>query len=429
MAVIQGRTKAQIRQAIGHQLPGNNPGAVFIGTATVDPTAGADTSSMVDTKLRGSANNHSGKWLVLNEMADGDANSGHIARVDSNTVDLPATGDVDLTYVPASTDAIAVADSYELWDEEYNPANINDAMNAAIDHATGRIYDPVVDTSLFCDGSQSRYSLPSDVYMIQKVMRRIRARSTSVLLGSAAMDETVDADFTVTVDTNISKRKGSNKIVIAGTASNGDIATDSISSKNMSRYTHLELWLRVSADVAASDLAILLDDTASCASPVETLAVPAITAAARWTRVRIALANPHLDTAIISVGIEYNANVKANNIWWSDIIAIDADSEEYEEMNQSTWKIDPEARELILKAPGSFGYHQIKIVGGDRPARLSGETTVCEVPEEFVIAYAKALLLMGKTDANGKEYSGPLFDFALSLMKNFPPLQGVRKAA
>ena len=71
----------------------------------------------------------------------------------------------------------------------------------------------------------------------------------------------------------------------------------------------------------------------------------------------------------------------------------------------------------------------MKIVGGDRPARLTAETTVCEIPEEFVIAYSKALLLMGKTDANGKEYSGALFDFALNLMKNFPPLQGARKAA
>jgi len=429
MAVIQGRTLAQIRQAIGHQLPGNNPGAVFVGTATVNPSAGADTVSLVDAKLRGTTNNHAGKWLVLNEMADGDSNSGHIARVDSNTVDAPAAGDVDLTFVPAATDAIATTDSYELWDEEYNPARVNDAINAAIDHATGRIYDPVEDTSLFCDGYQSRYSLPSDIYMIRKVLRRITARSTSVLSGGAAMDETVDGDFDITVDTNITKRKGSNKIIVAGTASNGDIATDSITSKNLSRYTHLELWLRVSSDVAASDLVILLDDTASCASPRETLAMPAVTAAERWKRVRIALANPHLDIAIISVGFEYNANVKANNIWWADITAIDADSEEYEEMNQGTWKIDQEARELILKAPGSFGYRQMKIVGGDRPARLTAETTVCEIPEEFVIAYSKALLLMGKTDANGKEYSGALFDFALNLMKNFPPLQGARKAA
>ena len=61
MAVIQGRTLAQIRQAIGHQLPGNNPGAVFVGTATVTPGAGADTASLVDAKLRGTTNNHAGK--------------------------------------------------------------------------------------------------------------------------------------------------------------------------------------------------------------------------------------------------------------------------------------------------------------------------------------------------------------------------------
>jgi hypothetical protein len=344
-------------------------------------------------------------------------------------VDAPGSGDVDLTFIPAAADAIAVDDGYELWDEEYNPSTINAAINAAIDHSTGRIYDKIEDISLFSDGLQSRYSLPSDVYMVRKIQRRRRVVSTSILSGSSAMDEAVDNNFIVTVDTNISKLKGANKVVVSGVASNGDIATDSIVSKNLSKYTHVEGWLRVSADVAAGDLAIQLDDSASCASPIEVLALPAVTAAERWVRFRIALSTPHLDIAIISVGIEYNANVKANTIWWADIIAINADTEEYETMGKDTWNIDSEARELIIKSPSSFGYNQIKIIGGDRPARLTTESAVCEIPEEFVIAYAKAILLMGKTDTLGKELGGPMFDYANRLMKDFPALIGVRKAA
>ena len=70
MAVIQGRTRKEIRQSIGYNL-----GSVYVSTAT-----GGSTSTVVDTSLTtviGGDNDHIGKWLVFTSGAL----DGTIARV------------------------------------------------------------------------------------------------------------------------------------------------------------------------------------------------------------------------------------------------------------------------------------------------------------------------------------------------------------
>ena len=97
------------------------------------------------------------------------------------------------------------------------------------------------------------------------------------------MDESVDSDFTVTTDTKVKKQgTASNRIVVAAGASAGDIVTDSITSKDISAYDYIEFWARSTVATSAGNLKILLDDTANCASPVETLSVPALVADT-WT--------------------------------------------------------------------------------------------------------------------------------------------------
>lgn len=144
-----------------------------------------------------------------------------------------------------------------------------------------------------------------------------------------AFDETVDPDFTVTLDASIFKQgTKSNKFAIAVGATAGDKATDSITAKNLSNCTKLGFWYRSSIALDAGDLQILLDDTASCASPIETLDVPAVAAGEvnTWKYAKIALVAPASCTAIISIGLKYTVDKGAMDFWLDDIRGIEGDA-------------------------------------------------------------------------------------------------------
>ena len=71
MAVIQGRTRKELRQSIGYNL-----GALYVGSAT----STGSTTTLVDTSLTtviGGNDDHIGKWIIF---TSGD-NDGDIARV------------------------------------------------------------------------------------------------------------------------------------------------------------------------------------------------------------------------------------------------------------------------------------------------------------------------------------------------------------
>ncbi len=216
--------------------------------------------------------------------------------------------------------------------------------------------------------------------------------------------------------------------------SNGDLVSDSIDSKDLSAMTHVNLWVYVSTAVAAGDLALLLDNTANCASPVETITLPAISART-WTFVQLALANPEDDTAIISIGLEYNANAAANDIWLDEIVAVNHDKSDWIELPKHLWWIDKENNDLVFSLAGvqTMGYSLMKLSGGSVPTALSSDTDVCDIPEQFVIARATALLLMGgsqgrEADTFDRRGLAAYWDGRAQQERNrFPVLMNVRK--
>lgn len=138
-----------------------------------------------------------------------------------------------------------------------------------------------------------------------------------------AWDEYVDPDVTVSVD-GTDKKVGTNsvKLTVAATTTAGDIlATEAIASMNLTAAYQIALWVKCSVATAAGDLQLLLDDTANCASPLETLNIPALTAGT-WTRVALPLTTPANLTAVISVGLKYAVDIGACDIWLDDITAI-----------------------------------------------------------------------------------------------------------
>ena len=386
---VQGRTRKQLRQSIG-----NNLGAIRTGTAY---DAGS-TTTLISLSLVGGDDSYNGKWLVVADVTNSNNTETRIIS------DYTASA-YRLTVQQAYSFATAAGDTFEIWDAQYRPEVIEEFINQAIIDATGQAYDPVEDVSLHADNRNMRFDIPSNISIINRLYYRNKVTSTLLHSCNAAFDETVDSDITVTVDTEDKKRgTGSNKFVIAAGASAGDIATDSISSKDISKYDYLECWVKSTVATSAGNLKILLDDSASCASPIETLEVPALTANT-WTYVRIALANPETDTAIISIGLEYDSDLGACQVRLDDIKVVQNDTTEWTIFPKHLWRIDRNARDLILTDSGRLeaGYSLLKIQGGDKPALLTTETATSEIDDSYIIARATGLAFAAASGGPGTD--------------------------
>jgi hypothetical protein len=392
--VLADRTRLQIETTIGYNL-----GALFAGSWTSNTSTTVNT----DTKIKSPADGSNGKWL----HATSGGEAGEIVRVTDDSGAGVLTHDA-LTGTPSSSE------TYLLWSERYNPAAIHEFINAAITGLYGRAYNPdeypdVTSsdpaTALHGAGSVARFDIPSGFSMIKRLEYRSSFTSTSIHSCDAVFDESgtsssassTNANIAATADTEDKKQgAASNRFVYAGGASAGDISTDSITSKDLSKYDYLEGWVKIalSAGTSAGNLKILLDNTANCGSPLETLNVPALTNDI-WTYFRVPLANPELDTAIISVGLEYDADLTACTVWLDDLKAVKNDEAIWTLAPRRLWHIDKNTRDLILSSAGRslIGYSMLKIVGGDEPTLMTLDSNTNEVSDDYVIAKATALAM------------------------------------
>jgi hypothetical protein len=419
MPVIQGRTRKQIRQSVGYSL-----GAMQTGTAY---DAGS-TTTLISLTLTGGDDVHNGKWILVSDASNSD-------NTETRLVSDYTASAYRLTLGQALSFSTAAGDTYELWDGPYNPEAIHDFINQSIISVTGNAYDPIENISLHGDGHQTRFDIPSNISMISRVDYRHKINSTRIHACATTFDEKTDGDFTQSLDTQ-DRKQGTQalKMVIASGASAGDFVTDSITSKDLSKYDTIEMWVKSTVATSAGNLKLLLDDTASCGSPLETLSIPALSADT-WTFVRMSLSNPETDTAIISVGLEYDSDLGACTVWIDDISAVQNDTAEWTTLDRRNWRIDKEARDLILGRDGhdAVGYSLIKIVGGDKPALLSSDTTTTEVDENFIIANTVNLALISTsggpaTDPDAKrQLSAYWAAQAERARKAFPLLVNVRQ--
>jgi hypothetical protein len=380
MPAIQGRTREQLRQHIGYAL-----GGLYVSAAS---SSGSTTTLLDNTLVLGGADTKIGKWIRFTSGG----NDALTRRVTDSAISSNVT---TLTFMPAAT-ASTASESYELWDGSYSPDTIDEFINQAILAATGWVYDPIENIELHGDGKQTRFDIPSNISMISKIEYRAKVSSTRIHAAATTFDETTDGEFTQSLDTKDRKQgTQSLKMVIASGASAGDFVTDSITSKDLSGYDTIEMWVKSTVATSAGNLKLLLDNTAACASPLETLSIPALSADT-WTFVRMSLANPETDTAIISVGLEYDADIGAVTVWIDDIMAVASDTAEWETLDRRYWKIDKEARDLILVRDGqcALGYSLIKITGGDKPALLTSDSTTTEIDEDYIIASAVNIALL-----------------------------------
>jgi hypothetical protein len=420
MPVLQGRTRAQIRQSIGYNL-----GAVYVSSAS---GIGSTTSEVVDNTLIGADDNHNGKWVVFN---DANGTSGQITRVS----DYASSGTI-LTVSPALAATSATSDTYELWDDEYNPTVINDFINQAIIDASDKIFDPVESLALHTDGKQLRFDVPSGISMLRDIFYRNGLDSKRLHACGTTFDETTDSDFTQALDTK-DKRQGTQslKLTIAAGASAGDFVTDSITSVNISGYDYIEMWVKSTVLTISGNLKLHLDDGTVTAdgNDLESLDIPALTADT-WTFVRMALSNPESDTAIVSIGLEYDSDLGPCTIWMDDISTVRNDSAVWERVPRNLWHVDKEESDIIFDSyfRGIAPYKLLKLVGGDKPAILSSDSATPEIPDQYLIAQGTALAFAASsggpsTDPDQRRnQAGFWFGKASSDKRAFPMLSNVR---
>ena len=383
MPVIQGRTREELRQHIGRAL-----GALYVTSAS---TNGSTTTVVDNTLVLGGADNYIGYWVRFTAGDD----DGAIRRVTDSAITSNVT---TLTIMPALSASSTSGDTFELWGCDYNPSAIDDFINQSLISATGKAFDPIENIGLHGDGKQIRFDVPSNISMISKVEYRDKVSFTRLHNCGSTFDETTDGDFTQSLDTQ-DKKQGTQalKMVIGASASAGDFVTDSITSKNISGYDTIEMWVKSTVATSSGNLKLHLDNGTVTAdgNDLESLAIPALSADT-WTFVRMTLANPETDTAIISVGLEYDSDLGACTVWIDDISAVENDTAEWKTVDRRNWKIDKEARDIILVRDGqeAVGYSLIKLTGGDKPALLSSDSTATEVDESFIVANATNLALI-----------------------------------
>lgn len=387
MAVTQVSTREQLRVNVGHLL-----GAM----KEVEADASGTTTTFLTDELPLRTTDLKGRHLIF---TSGQSNiDGQIRQIISSAV---SSNQVTLTFFPAVSDAPVDLATAEMWDEEYDPVSVHDAINEAVNDATGYIFTPTTDISLHTAGrAKTRFDIPTTFENLKAVELRTGLTQKIVLIGGQAWDESIASSFVVTQDDEdrIYGRTATKFVFTPG--SNGDLASMDIDLADLSNMTHIEFGIKVDVAVAASDLVLRLSASINGADTDKIIAIPAL-AAGTETWVRVAMTEavssfvPSECTAIISVALEYNANNAVNTIWLTGIDANDEDSYTWTEVERRLWSIDKQNRDLVFDGAiaADLGYKLIKLIGGDNPLQLALDTDVTEIPERYMTHYAVGTLL------------------------------------
>jgi hypothetical protein len=383
MAAIQSKTRQELRLSIGYQL-----GAVNSSTTT----AAGTTNTFIDDSLFGGNDNYNGYWVVFTSGN----NSGTIARIkdyDSSTYKI--------TLQNYLSSIVASGTTYEMYDSDVPPARIHDFINRSISTITRKGAPPMTDFTLHTSRQVYSYALPSTMIGIQKVEYRQKYFAKSLFSCDSVFDEVTSGVTSVVVDSeDYREGSASNKMVVASaTSTNAVLISDSMSSTDLSGYTHIELWIKCSASLSAGDLAVRLSASANAGASTDQVSIPA-TSANTWTHHRIALNNPYSNTAIISVGIVQVVDTGTPTIHVDDIRVTRDYGSYYEEVHKNFYTIDRANSRLVFNenARAVTSHSLLKLTGVKKPTLLTAESTSCDVEPEYIIHKSTAMALNARSD-------------------------------
>lgn len=413
--ILQARTRRQLRESVGYNVLGSD---FIVSTFTSNGT----TTTASDTTLLGGDENYAGGYMIPRSGTD----DGTIVRVSAFDETGGALEQL-LTFSPAvNTDSVQSGDAYELWPDRFDPRMLHSFMDDAILDVTGRVFDPEEDISLHLHPDELRYDIPSQFAMVTPLQQRVSVR-TLLLEACDAVWGTIDTDVTATVDSEVRRRGSALKLVIAtGVIAGDDLATETITTSDISKYTHLEFWIRSTVTLSAGDLNIILSDSGGTE---ETLSVPAVASADTWTFMRIALASPENDTEITTIAIDYTVDKGASTLWVDQFFVVDNESAVWARINPNRYLIETQSRDIVFKQAPDYGL--LKIIGGDKPVLFTTETTASEVDDWFIVCFTTAAILGSPAFNDGSTNASrrlALWEGRTERAKgSFPPLVNVRK--
>ena len=403
MVVLQSFTREDARVAVGYNL-----NAIHVGEAS-----GGNTQAILDNLIvLGTANEHKGKFVRFTSGT----NDGVQRQLTSSAISSSVT---TLTWVLEAAD-VNDGDTYELWDSEWNPTRIDNFITQAIHDATGYYFFWDEDTSLHGAQDTRRFDIPSNIVAIKKVQYRSTV-SERVLHDCNAVWGTIATNITAAADTEMRRRgSASMRLTDASGFGTGAMATTTITSVDLSAYSHLEFWVRSTTARAANFFRIYLNNGSS---DQFTGQFPALSANV-WTHVRLDLRS---DNQVVPTGGEvYRAitTLRINAIsdpgqaqmWIDDVRVTVEESQVWSTLDSKFWSIDKEAQDLILSAQGSdiVGYNLIKLQGFDKPALPTTDATTIEVDPSWLTARATYLALMseggGAQDTDARMQSAQLWE-------------------
>lgn len=388
---IQSVTKGDLRRSIGRNI-----GAVVLGAAT----STTDTSSLIDAlnlaRFTGD-DAINGYRVIIYDAA------GTIVDGEQSWVSDYAATTYDATCAPVFTASITAGDKYELWISPFIPADVDDAIKQAMQAVAGRCLQFKSNENCATEPDTYKYDWLTDfkgVYCVEYVSNEETYKVLHTC--DTVWSELVDADVTVSVNTTIQREgTGCLKLVVAAGCGAGDkLATTTVTSCSLAAYDAVEIWFKSSVALNAGDLQLLLDDTALCASPLESINIPALVAD-KWTRVTIPLANPVSDEAIISMGLKMVVDKGAFTLYTDYIRAVDTKSRVWTELNPEQWSIIKGSTPyLYLTQNGQnvVGDNTIVRVSGYRlPTVLAADSDVTEIDPDYIIKEATGRLFMSQS--------------------------------
>ncbi len=382
---IQSKTRTEIREDIGDNLQ---------DMRLVEATSTIDTSSLIATYslAKGGDNEYNGRQVVLVTKV------GSIVLGERSWIAGFASSTFDATVAPTFTASITDGDIFEMW-RIFTYEEINRAINQAISHATNDALQIKTLETTFTQANIFQYNVLSSFVALYKVEYESKTGQQQVIDDCEIVwDELVDGDVTATRDTTIvMEGSASLKLVVAAGAGPADIlATNNLSEADISQHDQLAIWVYSTTALDAGDLQVLLDDTAQCASPTESLDIPA-TAANTKTRHIISLADPTADSAIISVGIKMVVDKGAFTVYVDGIKTQNSASIEFTELNTEQWKLVKGSNKLTLTQSGlgvtGIG-KQLRLTGYRIPALMTADTDTCEIDPDWVVARVTGRLLV-----------------------------------
>jgi len=383
--VMQSITRVDTRQAAGEEL-----GVVYIGLTT----SGVDTSSVVDTNIIGGTNDHTGKWVRITSSSA----LGETQRVTA------FDGAGDLSTNPFST-TIGSGVTFELWESQADPRRVDRMINTAITQRTARGVVVDNDMTLHSHERITNYALPGALTGISEIEYRSSFVGEVLDDAQAAWTEVTGTNATISTDSEDYRYGGSSiRIDYTGSIDAVILTSQAVTSTNISKHDYCEFWIKADTATAAADLRLVLSASASAAAETDYVNVPALVAGI-WTFVRVALNNPKNNTAIISVGLEYNANAQANTIWLNRVKVTTDNMGDWETLQRSQWDMDKETNEFKVLKDGrrSMGGSLMNIIGYRLPALTTADTSPIELSPDLikarVISQGKMSLTQGaRTD-------------------------------